>query len=76
MDKDCSVELIKGAKDYIVTIAIGDKYLTDWKNFASPFWTNYCKKYDLGLIVIHKDLIEPNENTWKKATWQKFLIGI
>jgi hypothetical protein len=75
MDKNSSIELIKGAKDYIVTIAIGDRYLSDWENFASPFWTNYCKRHGLGLIVIHKDLIKPSENTWKKANWQKFLIG-
>lgn len=76
MEKGCSEELIKGKRDYIVTIAIGDKYLTDWEQFALPFWTSYCKKYGLGLIVICKDLIEPGDDTWKKATWQKFLIGV
>ena len=75
MEKGCSVELIKGKKDYIVTIAIGDKYLTDWEKFAFPFWTSYCKKYGLGLIVICEDLMELGSVTWKKATWQKFLIG-
>ncbi len=75
MEKSCSVELINGTKDYIVTIAIGDKYLTDWEKFALPFWTSYCKKYGLGLIVICEDLIELGSVPWKKATWQKFLIG-
>lgn len=75
MDKGCSLELIKGKKNYIVTIAIGEKYLVDWEQFALPFWTNYCKKYGLGLIAICKDLIAPNDIAWKKATWQKFLIG-
>lgn len=75
MEKSCSVELIKGKKDYIVTIAIGDKYLSDWKQFASPFWISYCKKYELGLIVIYKNMIKSSDFAWKKATWQKFLIG-
>jgi hypothetical protein len=75
VEKSCSVELINGTKDYIVTIAIGDKYLTDWEKFALPFWTSYCKKYGLGLIVICEDLIELGSVPWKKATWQKFLIG-
>lgn len=75
MEKSCSVELINGTKDYLVTIAIGDRYLTDWEKFALPFWTSYCKKYGLGLIVICEDLIELGSVPWKKATWQKFLIG-
>ncbi len=62
-------------KDYVVTIAIGEKYLELWRSHASLGWLNYCKKYDLGLIVLTEDLINNSHPFWKKATWQKLLIG-
>ena len=62
-------------RDYMVTIAIGEKYLHLWRSHASLGWLNYCKKYDLGLIVLTEDLIDNNNLSWKKATWQKLLIG-
>jgi hypothetical protein len=62
-------------KNYIVTIAIGDKYLNAWKNNSKKNWIEYCKKFEIGLIVIEKDMIDFNNLYWKKATWQKMLIG-
>ena len=59
----------------IVTIAIGDKYLNDWTNYACPSWIKYCEKYKLGLVVVEEDLIDLSSEKWKKATWQKLLIG-
>lgn len=68
--------LIKSKNNnYIVTIAIGLKYLGDWKKFALPLWKKYCKNYGIGLIVITKDLIDKKNIYWKKPMWQKMLIG-
>ena len=35
----------------------------------------YCERYDIGLIVFTNDLISKEDLKWKKATWQKLLIG-
>jgi hypothetical protein len=65
----------KNKKNYLVTIAIGKKCFNDWSSFAKPTWLKYCKKHSLGLIVIIDDLIDRTDPFWKKATWQKMLIG-
>ncbi len=65
----------KNKKNYLVTIAIGKKCLNDWTKYAKPLWIKYCKKHSLGLIVIVKDLLSKKDPFWKKATWQKMLIG-
>lgn len=65
----------KGSKNYIVTIAIGEQYCKDWENYALPSWKVYCEKFDIGLIVFTNDLVLKEDPKWKKATWQKLLIG-
>lgn len=71
------MEIVINAKsnDYLVTIAIGDTYLHSWQKYAYPTWKMYCEKHGLGLIVFTKDLIQKENPMWKKATWQKLLIG-
>ncbi|MBX7059469.1 MAG: hypothetical protein K1X75_15510 [Leptospirales bacterium] len=61
--------------DLICTIAIGQKYFDAWRLYASPAWLEYCERYDLGLIAFDEDLIPRDHPRWKKATWQKMLIG-
>ena len=63
------------AKNFIITIAIGKTYYDSWKKYASPTWIDYCKKYGLGLMAVHNDLIGKDHPKWKKATWHKMLIG-
>jgi hypothetical protein len=62
-------------KNFLVTVAIGKKSLDEWTKYAKPLCLKYCKKYSLGLIVIVDDLIDKKDLFWKKATWQKMLIG-
>ena len=59
---------------YIVTIAIGPTYLSAWTTNAKPAWLDYCRKYDIGLIVITGSLCPTDSPVWKKPTWQKLLI--
>ena len=59
----------------IATIAIGHQYLSEWEEYASPGWLRYCEHYDLGLYVVIDDLIPIAHESWKKATWQKMLLG-
>jgi len=61
--------------NYLVTIAIGSKYLNKWKKYSYISWKKYCEKYNLGLIVVTKNLINKNDPNWKNANWQKLLIG-
>lgn len=67
--------LIKPKKKLIVTIAIGNEYQNIWKKNIYPSWKLYCKKYNLGLIVFERDLVPKNSEYWKKATWQRLLVG-
>ena len=72
------IEVIKSpgeSKNVIVTIAIGDIYLKEWEGYAKPSWLAYCEKYDIGLLVVVDDLISKSHKLWKKATWQKLLLG-
>lgn len=62
-------------KNYICTIAIGKKHKFNWEEYSKQNWLKYCKKHDIGLIVFYDDLIKKNDIYWKKATWQKLLIG-
>ena len=43
--------------------------------YAYHTWEIYCRRHDLGLILFDEDLISPDHPKWKKATWQKYLIG-
>lgn len=63
------------SKNVIATIAIGREYYTLWEKYALPSWRKYCERHQLGLIVFDSDLISKENKYWKKATWQKMLIG-
>ena len=63
------------SRNCIATIAIGERYLNNFYRYAYPSWKKYCEKYNLGLIVFDQNLIEETDLVWKKATWQKLLIG-
>jgi len=63
------------SRDYVVTIALGDDYLKNFKQYSLPTWLNYCEKHDLGIIVFTEPLIDTKSKIWKKANWQKLLIG-
>jgi len=65
----------KRTKNYLAAIAVGSKHFKDWKKFAYPSWKAYCKKNNIGIIIIKKDLINKNSFFWKKPTWQRLLIG-
>ena len=59
----------------LATIAIGEQYLQPFMKYAYHTWAMYCHRHDLGLILFDEDLISPDHPKWKKATWQKYLIG-
>lgn len=63
------------SRNILTTIAIGDKYYAAWENNAFSGWEKYCQRHQLGLVVFDKDLVSKDNKYWKKATWQKMLIG-
>lgn len=63
------------SKSVITTIAIGSPYFDDWKKYAYPLWSEYCKRHQIGLVVFDENLVDKEDPYWKKPTWQKLLIG-
>jgi hypothetical protein len=63
------------SNNLIATIAIGEAHYKIWEQKALPQWIIYCKRYDIGLVAFDEDLIPQTDAHWKKATWQKLLIG-
>jgi hypothetical protein len=59
----------------LATVAIGEKYLDSWEKSALPTWADYCERHGLGLIVFTEEMLPRSSEVWKKATWQKLLIG-
>lgn len=66
---------LENSRNLISTIAIGEEYYNSWEKCALPTWIEYCKINRLGLVVFDQDLISSDKKEWKKATWQKMLIG-
>jgi hypothetical protein len=60
--------------NYLVTIAIGESYLSNWTNLIKKSWLEYADKFNVGIIVFTDDLLSRSNPFWKKATWQKLLI--
>ena len=72
------MKIIKKSRNnnnYIAAIAIGEKHLKEWQKYILPSWIMYCERHSLGLVVFEKELIDKSHSKWKKATWQKILIG-
>ena len=63
------------SKNYITTIALGQNYLKSFKKYSLPTWLKYCEKHDLGIIIFTCSLVKLDSKNWKKANWQKLLIG-
>lgn len=59
----------------IITIANGKTYEKKWNDFSRVNWEEYCNKHKLGLFLVTEDLISKDDPYWKKATWQKLILG-
>jgi hypothetical protein len=67
--------LIKPQKNTLVCIVIGKKFYSSWYKNIFPSWKLYCKKNKIGLIAFTDNLIQETDPFWKKATWQRLLVG-
>ena len=61
------------SQNYFCTLAIGKKYLRNFEKYTLSSFKLYCKKNDIGLFVITKDLVDKKSNHWKKPEWQKLI---
>lgn len=62
-------------KNYIIVIAIGKKFYSDWQLYSKPKLLSYCKKNSIGLGVVVEDLLSKDDKHWKRPMWQKYIIG-
>jgi hypothetical protein len=60
-------------KNLIVTMLIGETYISDWEIYIRHTWVAYCEKHGIGLVVID-DIIKTG-NFQKPIYWQKLLIA-
>jgi hypothetical protein len=58
----------------IATIAIGEKYYSNWKKFCEPNWKQYADRYGFDLVCLQQPL-DTSERARRRPTgWQKCLI--
>lgn len=58
----------------IVTIAIGEKYLSIFNDICHANWNSYCDKFGYDLIVIAHPLDSSERANKRSPSWQKLLI--
>jgi len=58
----------------IVTLAIGQKFLENWKNLCQANWQKYADRHGYDLICIEKPLDDSARAQKRSPSWQKCLI--
>jgi hypothetical protein len=58
----------------IVTIAIGEKYVGNWKRYCQTNWQAYAHKYGYDLICLEQPLDLSSRAKLRSPAWQKCLI--
>jgi hypothetical protein len=58
----------------LVTLAIGDRYLGAWREFAEAGWREYAERFHLDLIVVDEPLDHSERAALRSPAWQKCLV--
>jgi hypothetical protein len=58
----------------IVTLAIGDEHLSQWRKYCEPTWRAYATKHRHDLIVIDQPLDSSARAAERSMAWQKCLV--
>lgn len=61
-------------KKALVTLAVGDRYINDWKQFSEPSWRRYAQRHGYELIVFTESLDTSPRAQSRSVAWQKCLI--
>ena len=75
LNKNCHSFIIKNnnSKNYLVSVTIGKTFYAEWKKYCLDSWKNYCKKNNLGILVINKQLIEKKKHILEKTNMAKII---
>ena len=57
----------------LVTMAIGGRYLADWKKFCEPGWRRYADRFGYDLIVSEEPFDDSERARKRNPSWQKCL---
>lgn len=57
--------------NFIISVIVGAKFQNKWTKTCKSNWIRYCKKYGLGLAILHTKIPAKNQN----IHWQKYFIG-
>jgi hypothetical protein len=58
----------------IVTLAIGEQYLSYWQQYCEPSWRAYARKCGYDLIVLTEPLDRSPRAAGRSPSWQKCLV--
>src|SRR5687767_1985790 len=58
----------------IVTLAIGEPYLSNWQKYCAAHWQEYAGKHQFDLIVLTEPLDRSPVALARSPSWQKCLI--
>jgi len=72
MKKHLKIYQDSACGDYVVTVAIGQKYMQRWEELSLPWWRMYCGEHGLGLAAVTEPFSDPGN---KRFDWQKLLVG-
>jgi hypothetical protein len=61
-------------KTAIVTLAIGDEFLSRWRALCEPGWRAYAERHGYDLIVVTQPLDTSARAAARSPSWQKCLI--
>ena len=61
-------------KKALVTLAIGDRYLANFKRYCHESWSKYAKQHNLDVVVIDRAIDDSPRAKSRNPAWQKCLI--
>ena len=61
-------------KKALVTLAIGERYLANFKRYCHESWSKYAKQHNLDVVVIDRPIDDSPRAQSRNPAWQKCLI--
>jgi hypothetical protein len=61
-------------KRALVTLALGEKYETNFRSFCHDSWTSYARRHNVDIVVITHTLDNSARAASRSPAWQKCLI--
>ena len=58
----------------LVTLAVGEKYLAEWRRQCEPSWRAHAARHGLDVVVIDQPLDDSPRAALRSPAWQKCLV--